>query len=236
MHLVRKFKFESTRRRTWCAHLASASGIWIWWGRAASGASKASHSKKKFQKPKRTTDQHGGDCSTVVLGACSPAQPARARLSGGGDGDRRSETAHLDRYLPTSSAGPSAYLHHGCPVDGHGQKKGVLASASASSLQSGCCTHMVDMSEAAEDTTRLLCQLAFRYPAGKQDQLPEPMHTVQELRRLQQELRRLQQLQGGGLYLTGHLRCRAAPCASSGSRGLSHLSPCTPHLEPVLCT
>jgi hypothetical protein len=29
----------------------------------------------------------------------------------------------------------------------------------------------------------------------------------------------------GGLYLTGHLRCRATPHASFGSRGLSHGCP-----------
>jgi hypothetical protein len=31
--------------------------------------------------------------------------------------------------------------------------------------------------------------------------------------------------EGGGLYLTGHLRCRATPHASFGSRGLSHGCP-----------
>jgi hypothetical protein len=34
-----------------------------------------------------------------------------------------------------------------------------------------------------------------------------------------------QELAAGGLYLTGHLRCCAAPSASFGSRGLSHGCP-----------
>jgi hypothetical protein len=76
-----------------------------------------------------------------------------------------------DQNLPESKG---MSIRHEYPVNG----QAMLASATA--VQNACVTHMVDMSGAAEDATRLFCQITWRCSADKQDQLVEFVHRDRE--------------------------------------------------------
>jgi hypothetical protein len=73
-----------------------------------------------------------------------------------------------NRNLAASKRGPS--IRHEYPVDG----QAMLASATG--VQNSCTTHKVDMSQAAEDATRLFIQVTWGCQADKQDQLLQFAH------------------------------------------------------------